>query len=50
MKGGVLLDKGINIKVDEELYRRIKVKIALEGKTLRNYILDLVLKDLGEQK
>lgn len=39
-------EKNIGIKVNEELYREIKIKIAKEGKTLKEYILELVKKDL----
>jgi predicted DNA binding CopG/RHH family protein len=44
------LDKAINFKVDEKLYRRIKIKIATEGITLKDYVLGLILKDLKEEK
>lgn len=39
-------EKNIGIKVDAELYKKIKVKIAQEGITLKEYILKLIQKDL----
>lgn len=44
------MDKAINFKVDEEFYKKIKVKIALEGKTLKDYIIELIKNDLEEEK
>lgn len=44
------LEKTINFKIDEELYREIKIKIAKEGKTLKGYILELIEKDLKNNK
>ena len=41
-----MAEKAINFKVDEELYKRIKVKVALEGKTLKDYIIELIKNDL----
>jgi len=45
-----LAERNIGFKVDEELYKKIKVKIALDGKTLKDYILELIQKDLANQK
>lgn len=45
-----MVQKAINFKVDEELYKQIKVKVATEGKTLKDYIIDLIRKDLEKQK
>ena len=36
----------ITIKVDEDFYKDIKIRIAKEGITLKNYVLDLIKKDL----
>ncbi|WP_339008578.1 MULTISPECIES: hypothetical protein [Fusobacterium] len=44
------MERTINFKVDEELYREIKIKIAKEDKTLKGYILELIKKDLAESK
>jgi len=40
------MDKTVNFKVDEDLYRRIKIQIAKEGKTLKDYVIELIRKDL----
>ena len=40
------MEKTINFKVDEELYRRIKIYIAKEGKTLKEYVIELIENDL----
>jgi len=40
-------EKGINFKVDEELYKRIKIKVATEGLTLKDYLMQLIIKDLN---
>lgn len=39
-------EKTITIRVDEELHKKIKVKIANEGVTLKDYLVDLIKKDL----
>lgn len=44
--GDELPDRNLSIRVDEELFRKIKVKIAMDDKTLKEYLLDLILKDL----
>lgn len=41
--------KGINIKVDEELYKKIKFRALELDKTLKDYIIDLVKKDLEKK-
>lgn len=41
-----MTEKGINIKVDEELYKEIKFRALELDKTLKDYIIDLVKKDL----
>ena len=42
-----MVERAINFKVDEELYKQIKVKIALNSKSLKDYIIELIKKDLG---
>ena len=44
------MEKTINFKVDEELYKQIKIKTVVEGKTLKDYIINLIKKDLEEKK
>ena len=39
-------EKGINFKVDSELYRKVKIKVAEEGLTIKEYMIQLILKDL----
>lgn len=41
--------KGINIKVEEELYKEIKFRALELDKTLKDYILDLIKKDLNKK-
>lgn len=44
-----MADKGINIKIDEELYKEIKFRALELDKTLKNYILDLIKNDLSKK-
>lgn len=39
-------EKNIGIKVDENFYKKIKIKIAEDGLTLKEYILKLIEEDL----
>ena len=41
-----MADRTITIKVEENFYRDIKIRIAQEGMTLKDYVLDLIRKDL----
>lgn len=41
-----MAEKTITIRVDEETHRKIKIRIAQEGVTLKDYILNLINKDL----
>jgi len=43
------MEKTINFKVDDELYRRIKIHVAQEGKTLKEYVIELIKKDLEKK-
>ena len=43
------MEKTINFKVSEELYKRVKVKIALEGMTLKDYVIKLIIDDLEQE-
>lgn len=45
-----MAEKAINFKVEEEFYREIKIKVAKEGITLKDYIINLIKKDLEETK
>lgn len=44
-----MANKGINIKVEEELYKEIKFRALELDKTLKDYILDLIKKDLNKK-
>lgn len=44
-----MADKGINIKIDEELYKEIKFRALELDKTLKDYILDLIKEDLNKK-
>lgn len=41
-----MAEKTINFKVDEELYRQVKVKIAQQGITLKEYMIQLIKQSL----
>ena len=42
-------EKGINIKVNEDLYKEIKFRALELDKTLKDYILDLIKEDLNKK-
>ena len=44
-----MANKGTNIKVEEELYKKIKFRALELDKTLKDYILDLIKKDLNKK-
>ena len=44
-----MAEKGINIKVDEDLYKEIKFRALKLDKTLKDYILDLIKEDLNKK-
>lgn len=44
------MEKAINFKVDEDFYKQIKVKIALEGITLKDYVIGLIKADLEKNQ
>ena len=44
-----MAEKGINIKVNEDLYKEIKFRALELDKTLKNYILDLIKEDLNKK-
>ncbi len=45
-----IAEKTINFKVDEELYKRIKIKVVEEDMTLKDYIIQLIKKDLEKKE
>lgn len=48
--GENMAEKTITIRVAEELHKEIKVKIAQDGISLKDYILELIEKDLKKSK
>ncbi len=40
------MEKAINFKIDAELYKKIKIKIAEEDISLKQYMINLIKKDL----
>ena len=48
--GDKLPERNIGIKVDEEFYKRVKIRIAKEGINLKEYIIELIEKDLEKNE
>lgn len=44
------MEKTINFRVDEEFYKKIKIRTIEQGKTLKDYIIELIKKDLEANK
>ena len=44
-----MAEKGINIKVNEDLYKEIKFRALELDETLKDYILDLIKEDLNKK-
>ena len=44
-----MAEKGIYIKIDEDLYKEIKFRALELDKTLKDYILDLIKEDLNKK-
>ena len=44
-----MAEKGINIKIDEDLYKEIKFRALELDKTLKDYILELIKEDLNKK-
>ena len=44
----ILQEKTIAIRIDEGLHKKIKLKLAENGLTLKDYIIKLIEKDLNE--
>lgn len=45
-----MTEKSITIRVQEELHKEIKHRIIEKNMTLKDYLLDLIQKDLDEAK
>lgn len=44
-----MAEKAINIKVDETLYKEVKFRVVELDMTLKEYIINLIKKDLAEK-
>lgn len=44
------MERNVCIKVDSELFKRIKIKIANEGITMKEYVLRLIAQDLEKER
>lgn len=44
-----MAEKGINIKINEDLYKEIKYRTLELDKTIKDYIIDLIKKDLNKK-
>ena len=42
------MEKAINFKIDAELYKKVKIKIAQEDISLKQYMIELIKKDLAK--
>jgi len=45
-----MTSKAINFKVGENFYKEIKVRVALKGGTLKDYVIELIKEDLEKQQ
>jgi predicted DNA binding CopG/RHH family protein len=48
--GEEMQERNLAIKVDDELFKKIKIKLANDGKTLKEYLLELIHKDFEQNK
>lgn len=39
-------EKRLHIRIDEDLHKKIKLRASNENRTISNYVLNLILKDL----
>lgn len=42
-------EKTIAIRVDEEMFKKVKIRLAENGMTLKDYIIKLIEQDLQEE-
>ena len=45
-----ITEKTINFKVDENLYKKVKIRVVEKNMTLKDYIISLIKKDLEEKE
>lgn len=43
-------ERNLSIRIDDELFKRIKIIVATEDKTLKEYLLELIMKDLEKRE
>lgn len=44
------MEKTITIRITEELHKEVKLKCVQEGVTLKDYLVELIEKDLKENE
>lgn len=42
--------KSVAIKVDDEFHRRMKITATKKGKTIKEYVVELIKRDLQNEK
>lgn len=42
-------EKRLHIRIDEDLHKKIKLRASNENRTISNYVLNLILKDLEKK-
>ena len=42
-----MAERAINFMIDAEIYKRTKIKVAMEEITLKDYLTYLIMKDLS---
>ncbi len=42
--------KAVSIKVDEEFHKRMKLLATKKGKSIKEYVVELIEKDLQKEK
>lgn len=45
-----MTEKTITIRISEDLHKTIKIRIAKQGISLKDYLVDLIQKDLAKNK
>lgn len=40
----------ITLKVSDELHKLVRIKVVEEDTTIKDYVIDLILKDLQKEK
>ena len=44
-----MAEKSITVRISEDLHKTVKIRIAEEGISLKDYIVDLIQKDLAKK-